>query len=453
MYTKYMTMFRPRTTILFLGDICFFTFALWFTLFVRAFEPPAWGLFVAHLAPFSLLFIVWVAVYFIAGLYERRTIILARRSISDTLLVAQTVNLSIAALFFFFVPVYNIAPKTVLIIYLFVSFLFVLFWRAFLFPLFGLYKTDAALVVGDGAEVDELVQALMHAQFAPARIARIIDPNTEQLSKTIEREVRQWRPQFIIADFANPRVSHSFPELFNYLIRGIRFLDSATLYEDVFGRVPLKQINEEWLARNVSLYAHTGYDLIKRIVDIFIAIFGGAVSLMFYPFIMLAIKLEDGGPIFIKLDRVGQAGKTIRILKFRSMTGNDGGNYGVGGVSKLSVTKVGKFLRRARLDELPQFWNMFIGELSFIGPRPETPALVSVYEKEIPYYGVRHLIKPGLSGSAQLYYHADPHHAADVSATKMKLSYDLFYLKHRSLTLDFSITVKTIRRILMRTNA
>jgi lipopolysaccharide/colanic/teichoic acid biosynthesis glycosyltransferase len=135
------------------------------------------------------------------------------------------------------------------------------------------------------------------------------------------------------------------------------------------------------------------------------------------------------------------------------MNGNDHGNYGTSGSTKLTVTKVGAQLRSWRLDELPQLWNVLVGDLSFIGPRPETPTLVATYEREIPFYGVRHLVKPGLSGSAQLYYHGDPHGSTDTPATKMKLSYDLFYLKHRSLTLDLSIFAKTIRRILIRSNA
>ena len=453
MYSNYMTIFRPRTTVLFLGDICFFAFSLWFSLFVRAFEPPTWSLFEAHLAPFSLLFVVWVIVFFIAGLYESRFIILARRAISDTLLIAQTINVVIAALFFFFVPIYGIAPKTLLFIYLVISFLFILFWRAFLFPLLGLQKADNTILVGKSVEVDELVQALKSAPHAPARIVAQIDPGTAALSAVVLGAVEQCAPRFIIADFSDARVSSALSGLYNYLLQGIRFFDAGELYEDVFGRVPLPQVTETWLARNISLYAHTGYDVLKRLVDVTIALVGGTLSLVFYPCIILAIKLDDGGPIFVGLERVGKAGKVIHIYKFRSMNGNDGGNYGPGGSTKLTVTKVGKFLRRARLDELPQFWNMLKGDLSFIGPRPETPALVAVYEKEIPFYGVRHLIKPGLSGSAQLYYHADPHGTTDVSATKMKLSYDLFYLKHRSLTLDLSITIKTIRRILMRTNA
>jgi lipopolysaccharide/colanic/teichoic acid biosynthesis glycosyltransferase len=135
------------------------------------------------------------------------------------------------------------------------------------------------------------------------------------------------------------------------------------------------------------------------------------------------------------------------------MTGNDKGAYGAAGTTKLSVTRVGKFLRSSRLDELPQLWNVLRGDLSLIGPRPETPSLVAVYEKEIPYYGIRHLIKPGISGWAQLYHHADPHHATAVEETRKKLSYDLFYLKHRSLLLDVVIGLKTIRRVILRGNA
>jgi lipopolysaccharide/colanic/teichoic acid biosynthesis glycosyltransferase len=121
--------------------------------------------------------------------------------------------------------------------------------------------------------------------------------------------------------------------------------------------------------------------------------------------------------------------------------------------SKLVVTPVGRIIRTSRVDEVPQLWNILRGDMSLIGPRPEFPALVAEYVKEIPYYNLRHLVKPGLSGWAQLYYHQDPHHAADVEATKMKLSYDLYYLKHRSLALDATIALKTIRRLLVRSNA
>ena len=443
-----MTLLRPRTSILFLGDIFFFAFSLWLSLAVRTLEFPSRAVFVAHLLPFSLLFLVWVLIFFIAGLYESRSIILARRALSDTLLIAQSLNIGIAALFFFFVPIFGIAPKTLLVIYLVVSFLLVLSWRAFLFPLLGLQRTENALMVGAGQEVAELTDMLAHAHRAPARVAVTIDPGEASLLAAVQHAQRQYRPLFIIADFNDPRVSAAFPELYNYLLQGIRFLDVQALYEDVFGRVPLRTLNESWIARNASRAAHMLYDPLKRAIDIMCAVAIGVVSLPAYPFIIAAIWIEDRGTPFVSLPRVGEGGRVFNMYKFRSMTG-----YDPSGMLKLQITRVGKFLRRWRLDELPQLWNIIIGDMSLVGPRPETPALVATYEQEIPFYAVRHLMKPGLSGQAQLYYHGDPHGTTDISATKMKLSYDLFYLKHRSLMLDLSILIKTARRLVMRSNA
>jgi lipopolysaccharide/colanic/teichoic acid biosynthesis glycosyltransferase len=117
------------------------------------------------------------------------------------------------------------------------------------------------------------------------------------------------------------------------------------------------------------------------------------------------------------------------------------------------ITRVGKFLRTTRIDELPQLWNVFRGDLSLIGPRPELPELVKLYEKEIPYYNIRHLLKPGLSGWAQLYHKNHPHYRPDVSETRVKLSYDLYYIKNRSLLLDLKIALKTIKTLLSRSGA
>ncbi len=448
-----MKQFAPRTAILFVGDICFFIFALWLSLFLRVMDPPSQAVFVDHLVPFSLLFIVWIMVFFIAGLYESRSIVFARRALSDTLLWAQGINLTIAAIFFFFVPIFGIAPKTLLFIYLVVSFGLVLLWRAFIFPWLGLQKPERAIVIGSGAEMEELMLALKNAHRTPAQVVVHIDPVVENLPKMVSEAMHTHHPRFVIADLGDSRITNAFPQLYNYLFSRVRFLDAAELYEEVFGRIPLSRIDESWIARNISRTTHFLYDVFKRIVDIVCALGIGGVSLIFYPLIMIAIFIEDGGAPFVSLPRVGEGGRVFNMYKFRSMNGNDQGSYGALGATKLTVTKVGKYLRAWRLDELPQLWNILVGDLSFVGPRPETPTLVATYEREIPFYGVRHLIKPGLSGQAQLYYHGDPHGTTDVYATKMKLSYDVFYLKHRSATLDLSIFIKTIRRILIRSNA
>ena len=447
------TIFRPRTLILFVGDLFFLAAALWLSLIVRNLEMPSNELFVAHLTPFSILFAVWVGVYFIAGLYESRSIILARRALSTTLLVAQTFNIAIAALFFFYIPLFGIAPKTILFIYLIISFLGILLWRAYLYPRLGLQRQEAAIVVGDRPEVVELVRALARAPFAPARVVEVIAPTSRSLSADVQRALAEYQARFIIADFGDQRVSGVFPEMYNLISLGVRFFDAMVVYEQVFGRIPLSLVDERWLARNVSRYSHRLYDPLKRTMDIVVAVVGGVLSLVLYPFIITAIKLDSSGPAIISMMRAGEGGRQFRFYKFRSMSGNDEGEYGRNGTTSLSVTRVGKVLRTTRLDELPQFWNVIKGDLSLIGPRPETPSLVALYEKEIPHYNMRHLIKPGISGWAQLYHDNHPHHSSDVEATREKLSYDFYYLKHRSLTLDAIIVLKTLKKLLVRSGA
>jgi lipopolysaccharide/colanic/teichoic acid biosynthesis glycosyltransferase len=165
-----------------------------------------------------------------------------------------------------------------------------------------------------------------------------------------------------------------------------------------------------------------------------------AVSLVFYPAVYLLIKFDDGGSVFFEQDRIGKNNKLIKVKKFRSMSA-DGSNI---------VTKTGKWLRKLRIDELPQLWSVLKGDMSMIGPRPEIPSLVRHYEEEIPYYNVRHLIKPGLSGWAQLYHTDPPKVSADSEKTRRKLSYDLYYIKNRSFMLDLKIALKTVKALLSR---
>ncbi len=447
------TAFRPRTLVLFAGDIIIFALALWVSLTVRTLETPSQEIFLAHLAPFSLLFVVWVSIYFIAGLYESRSIILARRALSATLLVAQSVNVTLAALFFFLVPLplFGIAPKTLLVIYLLVSFVLALIWRVFIYPLLAQEDPRPAVVVGEGPEIEALLHAMRNAHRAPVRVAEMIHPGADDLGRVINDAMGRHQARFVVADFSDERVARAFPQVYNLLSAGARFFDALAVYEELFGRVPLSTLDERWLARNVSAYAHLFYDTIKRAMDIVVAFIIGVISLPLYPFFALVIKLQDGGPVFYAQVRVGQNNKTFVMRKFRSMSGSDKGKEVLH--SRLVVTPFGRLIRASRLDELPQIWNVLKGDLSLIGPRPEFPALVAEYGKHIPYYNVRHLVKPGLSGWAQLYHHTDPHHGTDVSETRNKLSYDLYYLKHRSLLLDVTILLKTIRRVVMRGNA
>jgi lipopolysaccharide/colanic/teichoic acid biosynthesis glycosyltransferase len=150
------------------------------------------------------------------------------------------------------------------------------------------------------------------------------------------------------------------------------------------------------------------------------------------------IAFDDDGSLFFIHERIGQYGDKIKIVKFRSMNSNK------------EITKVGHFIRKYRIDELPQLVGVIKGDLSLIGPRPEVPSLVQIYEKDIPYYGLRHMVKPGLSGWAQIKQRIPPKFDAEIQATYLKISYDLFYLKHRSILLDLYIALQTIKEIVSR---
>jgi lipopolysaccharide/colanic/teichoic acid biosynthesis glycosyltransferase len=183
-------------------------------------------------------------------------------------------------------------------------------------------------------------------------------------------------------------------------------------------------------------------------MDIVIALPLLLISMLILPLVALAIMIEDGGPLFIVQERVGRNNKLIRIVKVRTMTGSDQGTEVLN--SKHVVTNVGRFLRKSRIDELPQLWNVLRGDLSLIGPRPELPAMVKHYESEVPFYNVRHLITPGISGWAQIYHDNHPHHGVAVEETRVKLSYDLFYIANRSFFLDLKIALRTLKTLLSR---
>lgn len=186
-------------------------------------------------------------------------------------------------------------------------------------------------------------------------------------------------------------------------------------------------------------------------MDLLISVPAFFISLIFYPFVYLGLKLQDGGGLFYISERVGKDGEIIEIYKFRSMTNLK--NNEIDSTSKNEanrVTKFGRFLRKTRIDELPQLINIINGELSLIGPRPETPALVREYSNQIPFYGIRHTILPGLSGYAQIYQEQKsvPKFGLATDATKEKLSFDIYYLKHKSPLLDMSLILRTVKNLI-----
>jgi len=221
--------------------------------------------------------------------------------------------------------------------------------------------------------------------------------------------------------------------------------EGASFYERVTGRVSLSMIRPSWLIFSSRGRQARISGIVRTIVHRVVALVGALVSLPIALATALVIKLESSGPILYKQERVGKNGRPFRVMKFRSMR-VDAEKAGPVWASKDDdrTTRVGRIIRKLRIDEIPQFWNILRGEMDFVGPRPERPHFVSQLAEEIPYYEQRHLIAPGLTGWAQIKYP----YGASVEDARQKLQYDLYYIKNQSLVLDAIILFETIKIIL-----
>ena len=442
-----MTIFNKKAPwLLLFGDIAAFVVSIWITLLFRYIETPTSEVFFAHLAPFSLLFVVWALVFFIYGLYEKHSVVF-RSKLFGTLVQGQVVNMLIATTFFYLIPWYGISPKTTLFLYLFISLCLILLWRVYGFFFIVPKSREKAVLIGSGEEMHELYREAQKSTHYNVDFIFLIDLSTT-LKGDIVKTIRESGATLVVVDLYNDKVRAVLPDLYNLLFSRIGFIDMDTMYEDMFDRIPLSLVKHNWFLENVSTSPKFVYDILKRAMDVVLALILGVFSLIAYPFVALAIKVEDKGPVFITQARIGKNDKPIKIIKFRSMSVSAQNAASVS--EEQSVTRVGAFIRKTRIDELPQLWNVIVGDLSLIGPRPELPPFVQLYEKEIPFYSIRHLIKPGLSGWAQLYHTTPPKFSASNEDTKMKLSYDLYYIKNRSFLLDLNIALKTVRELVSR---
>jgi exopolysaccharide biosynthesis polyprenyl glycosylphosphotransferase len=230
--------------------------------------------------------------------------------------------------------------------------------------------------------------------------------------------------------------------LLPFFLTGSRICDVPMFFERVFQKVPVEFIDTNWLIQaNVSLVM-IGSRLIKRIVDVLGSLIGLLVTLPLWPAISLAIKLSDKGPVLYRQERVGRHGKVFNILKFRTMTvdAEFSGKAVWAKRTDYRVTPLGRFLRKTRLDELPQFINVILGHMSLVGPRPERPEFVEMLIGKVPHYKLRHLVRPGITGWAQINYR----YAASLDDSVEKLRYDLYYVKYGGLMLDLQVMIRTI---------
>lgn len=443
---------RKRLLALLLGDIALFYLALGAVLVFRYFPDVKHMNIGDHAIAFSFLIAAWVTIFLVAGLYDKNTLFF-RRKLPSLLLKAQLTNSAIAVFFFYFFPIFKITPKTNLFLYVVVSSLFILLWRIYGIEHLGRGRKQNAVLVGRGKEVYELGEEI---NKNPRYNIRFVGGfNLDQmLSRDFEdellREIQKNKVSVIVIDLYNEKIDALLPRLYNLLFSGVRFVDMGKLYEEVFDRIPLSLLRYNWFLENISPRAHSAYWFLRRVMDIVLALVLGVMTLMLTPFVAFAIWLDDNGQIFIKQKRMGEGAQTIEVRKFRSMVRAEDGVWL--GETDNKVTRVGNLLRKTRIDELPQLWSVLKGDMALIGPRPDIAGLGLRLAAEIPYYTIRCIIKPGITGWAQIkqnysYGNLSPQ---SVEETKTRLAYDLYYIKNRSFSLDIIIALRTVQTLLSR---
>ena len=445
--------------ILIAGDIFFFVVALWLTLFVRYLSIPSAELFGDHLGPFLIISAVWLFIFYIAGLYDKQTVFFKSLMFSR-ILNTQVINAVVAFLLFFVIP-FGIAPKTNLVIYMFISVAVFTWWRMYLYNRFIPKNMHRAIILADGPEAIELVDEVNNNDRYNYFFVRIIDKKTATETVDFETKLLQLiekeRIDIIVANTNDGYLDKVLPKLFDlaFLRFEITFLDFYKVYEDTFDRVPLSALSYEWFITNVSQAKSPVYDVLKRVVDTTGSLILGLLLLLLLPFIYVAMRLEGRGDLFITQERIGQFNKKVIVYKIRTMTENRSASATWTNEDAKEgnvVTKVGALLRKLSIDELPQVLNILKGEMSLIGPRNDIKGLGERLAKEIPYYNIRNFVKPGVTGWAQTHQHYMGNNISPQSLeeTKMRLSYDLYYVKNRSFLLDIDIALRTIKTLLSR---
>jgi exopolysaccharide biosynthesis polyprenyl glycosylphosphotransferase len=412
-----------------LPDIILFYIGLWLTIMLRYHDALSQGSVTQLVRTFTYIFVAWLVVFFIHGLFEAASF---RRytSLVVSLFSASCVNLLAAILYFYFQPNLILTPRRFLLIDVAITFVLVMVWHLLMKSFFKNKLVQGVYIFSFGNELEELEQEIAIYNYLGYRVLG-------KLAEGSLGEAKVEKNSIIIL----PDNLHSTPQVSEQLYRlrtsGVIFYNHKDFYELLLRRIYLSDLNELWFLENIDYQEKRFYNIGKRIVDIALGFIGIFFFLISYPFCALAIKLNSAGPILFVQERVGKLGKMFKVYKYRSMSGGPTNTWT--SVNDPRITRVGKFLRKSRIDEWPQFINLLLGHISLVGPRPEQPHIVELLKTQIPFYDERHLVKPGITGWAQLNIYA-----GSLEESKLKLQYDLYYIKHRSFLFDLEIILKTV---------
>jgi sugar transferase (PEP-CTERM system associated) len=314
------------------------------------------------------------------------------------------------------------------------------------------FLRERVYVLGTGSRAESLVNGLH------SRVSMGIDVvgwtgnvegelSRDAVASHLMELVRQNRVHRVIVAMPDRRGTLPVEELLKLRLAGVKIEEATSWLERITGRIEVEQLYPSWLVFAEGFHFSTFFLAIRQVLNFSVALAGAILSLPLLPFIMLAIKLDSPGPALYRQQRVGRGGRLFYCYKFRTMQkdaeADTGATWAADGDPR--ITRIGKFLRASRLDEIPQLWCVLKGDMNFVGPRPERPEFVEWLSKEIPYYGVRHAVRPGITGWAQVQYK----YGNTLADAREKLQYDLFYIKNASVGLDLFISFQTIKIVLL----
>ena len=430
------------------------------TILLIAFYRPGFSL-ESYSNPYFFKTLILVVIYLISfhyfDLYHPSALRLSVRMIANLILSLITASIILFALYYF-APSIRIGRGT-LLPNLIVLPIVLMAWRTiYLKWLSGDLPKERVLVLGSGNFARKIVSDIISMNELGFKVMGFIDDDPKKFGTSIVnpkvlggyvdlmKAVKALRIHRIIVALPDRRKKMPMAALMNSKLLGVRIEEGETFHERITGKVPLDQLRPSWFVFSDGFKSLRSRKILKRLSDILLSIIGILLASPIFLITAIAIRLESPGPIILKQKRIGEKGDVYTLYKFRSMRNDAETKSGPvwAGTRDARITKVGKIIRKSRIDELPQMINVLKGDMSFVGPRPERPYFVSKLRKEIPYYGVRSIVKPGITGWAQIKY---PYGASAKDAME-KLQYDLYYIKNMSIIFDMLIVLKTIRTVL-----
>ena len=315
---------------------------------------------------------------------------------------------------------------------------------------------ERVYVLGTGERAQRVVQGLRQNPEIGVEVASW----TGKLEGAVTRDavathlmevVNKQKVHRVIVAMPDRRGMIPMKELLDLRMQGVKVEEATSWLEKISGQIEVENLYPSWLVFGEGFRRNSLLVLARRGLSVIISLVGLVLTLPLMPFLILAVKLDSPGPAFYTQTRVGKGGRLFKVIKLRTMRQDAEAANGPqwAGDNDPRITRVGRFLRSSRLDEIPQLWCVLKGDMAFVGPRPERPEFIEWLSKEIPYYGVRHMVRPGVTGWAQVKYK----YGSTVEDSRQKLQYDLFYIKNASIGLDLVIIFQTIKTVVLRRGA